>query len=224
MTADIAKYVQACAFCQLNKASNAKPAGLLQPLPTPADRWLEVTMDFITELPCTSRGFDAVIVMFDRFSKMVRFAPCTKDTNTVDTAKLFIQHVFANHGIADIIIFDRDARFTSQLWQDLQSQLGTKHKLSTAFHPQIDGQTERVNRVLEENLRHYVNDIQNDWDEWLPLAEFEYNNSWHEAIGATPFYMNYGRHPKLPSGPSSPARFPTVDAMVTTISDVVAKA
>jgi len=224
MTGDIAKYVKTCLLCQRNKASTKKPAGLLQPLPIPTDRWSEVTMDFITGLPCTPRGHDAVMVMCDRLSKMVRFAPCTKDTSTTQVATLFIQHVFANHGMPSVLISDRDTRFTSHLWQELQQQLGTKHKLSTAFHPQTDGQTERVNRVLEEYLRHYISDVQTDWDQWLPLAEFAYNNSWHEAIGTTPFFMNYGRHPRLPSGPTGPARFPTVDAMVNTINDVVAKA
>jgi hypothetical protein len=224
ITKDIAKYVRACILCQRNKASNSKPAGLLQPLPVPDDRWSEVTMDFITGFPCTPRGYDAVMVICDRLTKMVRFAPCTKDTDTTAVAKLFIKHVFANHGLPDVIISDRDTRFTSHLWQDLQQQLGTSHKLSTAFHPQTDGQTERVNRVLEEYLRHYVNDSQTDWDEWLPLAGFAYNNSWHEAIGTTPFHLNYGKAPKLPGSPNGPARFPVVDEIVSHITDVVARA
>ncbi len=224
MAKDIASFVKTCLHCQRSKASNAKPTGLLQPLPVPQDRWSEVTMDFITGLPCTPRGYDAVMVMCDRLSKMVHFAPCHKETDTPEVAKLFIKHVFANHGLPDICISDRDTRFTSNLWQDLQQQLGTKHRLSTAFHPQTDGQTERVNRVLEEYLRSFVNSAQSDWDEWLPLAEFAYNNSWHETIGTTPFYMNYGKHPKLPSGPSGPARFPAVDTLVTTIQDVVTAA
>eukprot|EP00775_Hariotina_reticulata_P004793 gene4792-biopygen6544 len=118
----------------------------------------------------------------------------------------------------------RDTRFTSQLWQHLQQQLGTTHKLSTAFHPQTDGQTERVNRVLEEYLRSFVNSTQSDWDDWLPLAEFAYNNSFHEAVGTTPFHLNYGKAPRLPSTPTGPARFPAADALVTHISDIVARA
>jgi hypothetical protein len=224
ITADIARYVRACIQCQRNKASNQKPSGLLQPLPVPDDRWSEVTMDFITGFPTTPRGYDAVMVMCDRLTKMVHFAPCHKDTDTLTTAKLFIKHVFANHGLPSVCITDRDTRFTSQLWQHLQQQLGTTHKLSTAFHPQTDGQTERVNRVLEEYLRSFVNSTQSDWDDWLPLAEFAYNNSVHEAVGTTPFHLNYGKAPRLPSTPTGPARFPAADALVTHISDIVARA
>lgn len=224
ITTDIAKYVKTCLLCQRNKASTKKPAGLLQPLEVPADRWSEVTMDFITGLPCTPGAHDAIMVVCDRLTKFVRFIPCTKDTDTPDVARLFIKHVFAEHGMPERIITDRDTRFTSQLWQDLQQQLGCKHKLSTSFHPQTDGQTERVNRVLEEYLRHYVNSTQSDWDSWLPLAQFAYNNSWHEAIGTTPFYMNYLKHPTLPHRPTGPAKFPVVGSMVTTMDDIVRKA
>lgn len=224
ITADTAKYVKTCLMCQRNKASTQKPAGLLQPLEVPADRWSEVTMDFITGLPCTPRAHDAIMVVCDRLTKFVRFIPCTKETDTAEVAALFIKNVFAEHGMPDRIITDRDTRFTSLLWQDLQQQLGCTHKLSTSFHPQTDGQTERVNRVLEEYLRHYVNSTQSDWDSWLPLAQFAYNNSWHEAIGTTPFYMNYLKHPSLPHRTAGPAKFPVVDAMVTRMDGIVQKA
>lgn len=164
------------------------------------------------------------MVMCDRLTKMVHFAPCHKETDTLTVAKLFVKHVFANHGLPTVCITDRDARFTSQLWLDLQAQIGTNHKLSTAFHPQTDGQTERVNRVLEEYLRSFVNSTQSDWDEWLPLAEFAYNNSYHEAVGTTPFHLNYGRAPRLPAAPTNAARFPAVDQFVTNINDIVARA
>lgn len=224
ITADATQYVKSCLLCQRNKASTQKPGGLLQPLPVPNDTWSEVTMDFIVGLPCTPRGFDAIMVMCDRLSKMVKFALCHTTTDAPAAARLFRDHVICNHGTPEIIISDRDTRFTSQFWHNLTEQLGCKLKLSTAFHPQTDGQTERANRVLEEYLRHYINPHQSDWDEWLPLAEFAYNNSHHEAIGTTPFYMNYGKHPRLPSGPSKPARFPAVTAFVKSIQDIVSQA
>jgi len=124
----------------------------------------------------------------------------------------------------EVIISDRDTRFTSGFWQELMNAIGTKQKLSTAFHPQTDGQTERVNRVLEEYLRHFINPSQTDWDDWLDLAQFAYNNSHHEAIGTTPFYMNYGRHPRLPTGLNKATRCPAVDEFVSTIADIVKKA
>lgn len=115
------------------------------------------------------------MVMTDRLPKMFYFAPCTKECDAKKAALLFRQHVFTNHGMPEVIISDRDTRFTSNFWQELMTAIGTKHKLSTSFHPQTDGQTERVNRVLEEYLRHFINPSQNDWDEWLDLAQFAYN-------------------------------------------------
>ena len=224
MKAEITKFVTTCLKCQRNKASTQKPGGKLQPLQVPADRWSEVTMDFITGLPCTPKGHDAVMVMCDRLTKMVYFAPCTKECDAKDAALLFRKYVFVNHGMPEVIISDRDTRFTSRFWQELMNAIGTKQRLSTAFHPQTDGQTERVNRVLEEYLRHFINPSQTDWDEWLDLAQFAYNNSHHEAIGTTPFYINYGRHPRLPTGLGKNTRFPAVDEFITTIADIVNKA
>ena len=198
MRAAVQNYVTTCTSCQRNKVMGKKPIGLLQPLEVPAAPWAEVTMDFVTGLPCTVAGHDAVMVMCDRLTKMVHFAACTKTVDATGAARLFRDHVFAAHGLPVSIISDRDARFTSEFWSSLMHLLGVKHKLSTAFHPQTDGQTERVNRVLEEYLRHYVNPSQDDWDEYLSLAEFAYNNSVHEATGATPFFLNFGLHPRLP--------------------------
>jgi hypothetical protein len=224
VTTDVSHFVKSCLLCQRNKASTQRPGGLLQPLHVPNDRWSEVTMDFIVGLPCTPRGFDAIMVMCDRLTKMVHFAPCHTTTDAVTAAKLFRDHVICHHGVPEVIISDRDTRFTSQFWQALTERLGCKQKLSTAFHPQTDGQTERVNRVLEEYLRHYINPNQTDWDEWLPLAEFAYNNSRHEAIGTTPFFINYGKHPRLPQAPVTTARFPAVDDFVHSIEDIVSQA
>ncbi len=198
MRAMVTSYVTTCASCQRNKVQGKKPIGLLQPLEVPAEPWAEVSMDFITGLPCTQAGYDSILVFCDRLTKMVHFVPCMKTTDAVGTAKLFLDRVFAAHGLPSSIISDRDTRFTSDFWSALVRMLGVKHKMSTAFHPQTDGQTERVNRVLEEYLRHYVNPHHDDWDEWLPLAEFAYNNSVHEATGHSPFFLNHGMHPRLP--------------------------
>jgi hypothetical protein len=132
--------------------------------------------------------------------------------------------VFAQHGLPKALISDRDTRFTSHFWKTLMQLLGVKHKLSTAFHPQIDGQTERVNRVLEEYLRHFVAPSHDDWVDWLPLAEFAYNNSLHEAVGATPFYLNYGRHPRLPDQVTPSDAVPAADEFAQHMADTIAKA
>ena len=196
---DVKQHVITCHACQRNKAKNQLPGGLLQSLQVPQERWHSISMDYITGLPCTDKGHDAILVVCDRLSKMARFIPCTKQVTAEDTAVLFRDHVFRNHGQPTEVISDRDSRFISKFWQELQTLLGTKHKLSTAFHPQTDGQTERCNRILEEYLRHYVNSVQDDWDNWLSLAEFAYNNSTHESTGYTPFFLNYGRHPLTPA-------------------------
>jgi len=198
MRAAVTSYVTTCASCQRNKVQGKKPIGLLQPLEVPAAPWSEVTMDFITGLPCTALGNDAIMVFCDRLTKMVHFAPCTRYSRCHRRAKLFRDRVFAAHGLPVSIVSDRDTRFKSDFWMSLMGLLGVKHKMSTAFHPQTDGQTERVNRVLEEYLRHYVSPSHDNWDELLPLAEFAYNNSVHEAVRETPFFLNSGVHPRLP--------------------------
>ena len=156
MKKDVTEYVTTCAACQRNKASNQKKAGSLSPLNIPVGRWHSVSMDFITGLPCTEKGHDAIYVVLDRLTKMAHFIPCTKDTGALDTAQLFVDHVYKLHGFPLEIISDRDARFKSEFWQRLTQLLGTKHKMSTAFHPETDGGTERLNRILEEYLRAYV--------------------------------------------------------------------
>lgn len=226
LRAAVTNYVTTCASCQRNKVQGKKPIGLLQPLEVPAEPWAEVTMDFITGLPCTTTGYDAVMVFCDRLTKMVHFAACTKTTDAVKAAKLFLDRVVAAHGLPVSIISDRDTRFKSEFWTSLMGFMGITHKMSSAFHPQTDGQTERVNRVLEEYLRHYVNPSQDDWDHWLPMAEFAYNNSVHEAVKETPFFLNYGLHPRVPGAVRT--QLATVPAaaeeFATRMRDIVAKA
>lgn len=221
MATDVRRFVTTCSACQRNKVQGKKPIGLLQPLPVPKGPWEQVTMDFITGLPCTDAGYDAVLVFCDKFSKMVHFAACNTETDAFETAKLFRDRVFALHGMPESIVSDRDARFTGHFWKGLMKLLGVTHKLSTAFHPQTDGQTERVNRVLEEYLRHFVNPGHNDWDGYLALAEFAYNNSMSEATGYTPFFLNYGRHPRLPSEFKPMEEMPAADEFAAKIAEAV---
>jgi hypothetical protein len=195
---EVKQYVKTCDACQRNKPSNQKPAGLLQPLPVPEEKWDVVTMDFITSLPMTTSGFDAITVIVDKLTKMCHLAPVTKDISGVEVAKLFVDRVYCLHGLPKIIISDRDTKFTSEFWEQLHAILGTKLKFSTAFHPQTDGQTERMNRVLEDMLRHYIDPSQTDWDQHLSIAEFAINNAYHEGMKATPFWLNNFKHPRTP--------------------------
>lgn len=196
--AEIQDYVSSCVSCQSNKASNQKPAGLLHPLPIPNRRWEQVSMDFIGPLPVTRRGNDFVLTVVDKLSKMVHILPCRKTITAKQVASLFWREVVRLHGMPSSIVSDRDTRFISSFWGELWRLLGTKLAMSTAHHPQTDGQTERTNRVIEEVLRAYINDVGDDWDEHITAAEITINNSKHSSSQFSPFYLNYGQHPVFP--------------------------
>lgn len=194
----VRQHVNSCLQCQRNKPSNRKPAGLMVPTQIPERRWSSISVDFITQLPRTERGHDAVTVFVDRLSKRVHYVPTTTQMTAETFACTFVQTIFANHGLPQEIISDRDSKFISAFWKEVSRMLGVQRCLSTAFHPRSDGQTERANRTLEEALRAYVCADQTDWDDHLPLVEFAVNNSWHSAIGTTPFLMEYGQTPLTP--------------------------
>jgi hypothetical protein len=168
MAKDVETYVRACHSCQRTKAVQRKPAGLLQPLPIPDQPWESVSMDWVTCLPPTDRGFDSVLVFVCRLTKMVHLAPTTDKVTAEGTAQLFMENVWKLHGLPREFISDRDPRFTSRYWKALTHLLGTKTSMSTAFHPQSDGQTERVNRVMEDMLRQCVTPRQDNWDVLMP--------------------------------------------------------
>ncbi|KAJ9519831.1 hypothetical protein QJQ45_013519 [Haematococcus lacustris] len=191
MRADVRYYVSTCDACQRDKASTLKPGGLLNPLSIPDYRWESVSMDFITKLPSGSHGYDAICVFVDRLSKMVHFVPCREDLKARRFAQLFIDHVYKLHGMPAELISDRGSLFTSVFWREVMRRCGSKPALSSSYHPQSDGQTERYNRVLEEMLRHYISPTQSDWPDYLALAEFAVNNSWQESIQSTPFLAAY---------------------------------
>ena len=198
LATEVKAYVSSCLACQRNKPSNAVPAGLLQPLEIPDNPWDCVSMDFVVQLPRTARGFDAIFVVVDKLTKYAHFIPTTTDVTADTTARLFFDNIFTYHGLPIKIVSDRDAKFTSNFWQGLFALLGTKLAMSTAFHPQTDGQTERMNRTLEQMLRFYVSYRQDDWDLYLPTCQFAVNNAKQASTGETPFYLNHGRHPGLP--------------------------
>ncbi|KAJ9531659.1 hypothetical protein QJQ45_021802, partial [Haematococcus lacustris] len=209
-----------------DKASTLKPGGLLNPLSIPDYRWESVSMDFITKLPAGSHGYDAICVFVDRLSKMVHFVPCREDLKARRFAQLFIDHVYKLHGMPAELISDRGSLFTSVFWREVMRRCGSKPALSSSYHPQSDGQTERYNRVLEEMLRHYISPTQSDWPDYLALAEFAVNNSWQESIQSTPFLVNTGQSPvtvglrDLPYG----GRCPSAHAFTRWWQDVVANA
>nr|CAH66282.1 OSIGBa0116O04.4 [Oryza sativa] len=158
MRREIAEYVALCDVCQRVKAEHQKPAGLLQPLKIPEWKWEEIGMDFITGLPRTSAGHDSIWVVVDRLTKVAHFIPVKTTYTGHKLAELYMARVVCLHGIPKKIVSDRGSQFTSKFWQKLQSELGTRLNFSTAYHPQTDGQTERVNQILEDMLRACVLD------------------------------------------------------------------
>ena len=220
---DALQYVKDCGICQRNKHSNTRPHGLLQPLQVPAFRWESVSMDFITQLPQTKHGYDAIMVFVDRLSKMVHFAATTTDVNAEETAKIFRHEVFRLHGMSRQVVSDRDTRFTSHFWRETMALLGVNQALSTAFHPQTDGQTERTNRILEDMLRYYVNPMLNDWDEYLDAVEFAVNNAWQESIKTTPLLLNYGQRPLTPTDIALQTKVPSASKFAKQWQDTVSQ-
>jgi hypothetical protein len=224
MKDDVQTYVAECESCQRNKSANTKKAGLSQPLPIPELPWRTITMDLITDLPKTPTGFDSIAVFVDKLTKMTHFVPSTKDIGAEKFAQLYMQNIIRYHGFQRNIICDRDRRWNNSFWAEFCRLVGTKVKMSTAFHPETDGQTERMNRTLEEMLRHYVAPDQKDWDSHLPQLEFAYNNSVHSSTKQTPFFLNTGQHPLTPLGDIAESNNPAAHNFVVDWSTRISRA
>ncbi|KAG3061087.1 hypothetical protein PC121_g13166 [Phytophthora cactorum] len=192
----VRKYVRACEVCRRVKPAASSQAPL-QSLPTPSECWQSISMDFGFGLPPDSKRRTGVVVFVDRFSKMVHLAAVPAEVTAVQTARLFVDMVFKHHGMPLDIVSDRDPRFTARFWQEVFTHLGTQSSMSTADHPQTDGQTERVNREIGDLLKSYAHSFQ-QWSDCLPMAEFAINNSVHASTGHTAFYVNAMRHPRIP--------------------------
>ena len=192
---DVEAYVSGCAVCQRTKPSHQKPTGQLHSLQVPTRPWMDLSMDFIEELP-SSYGHNSILVVVDRLTKWAIFIPTTTRLNSPGLAELFLEYVVCQHGLPTSIVSDRGSKFISKFWRQLTDNLGIKLNLSTAYHPQTDGQTERVNQVLEQYLRIFTSYNQDDWSKLLAQASFAYNNARHAAIKLSPFYANFGYHPR----------------------------
>ncbi len=209
MARHIREYVQGCNVSQRNKNLQRQPAGKLMPLPIPTEAWEVVSMDRITHLPKTEKGHTAIFVVVDKFTKMCHLTPCRDTDDAEATAALFRDNCFRFHGWPSKVISDRGPEFTNKFAAALMKSVGTEHCKSTSYHLQSNGQTERMNRVLEDMLRHFVNPRQDNWDTLLPVLEFASNNSFQENIQDTPFFLNYGSHPRVPSDIRLPEENPT---------------
>nr|AAM01049.1 putative polyprotein [Oryza sativa Japonica Group]ABB47061.1 retrotransposon protein, putative, Ty3-gypsy subclass [Oryza sativa Japonica Group] len=192
------EFVALCDVCQRVKAEHQRPAGLLQPLQVPEWKWDEIGMDFITGLPKTQDGYDSIWVVVDRLTKVARFIPVKTTYGGNKLAELYFARIVSLHGVPKKIVSDRGSQFTSHFWKKLQEELGTRLNFSTAYHPQTDGQTERLNQILEDMLRACVLDFGKAWDKSLPYAEFSYNNSYQASIQMAPYEALYGRKCRTP--------------------------
>ena len=180
-----------CPYCQADKDTNQRKLGLLQSIEIPTRRWQVITVDFITSLPDVGNGrdtplYNAVCVFVDKYSKMVHLVPCNNKLTAPAFAAIFMREIVRLHGVPQRIISDRDTRFNSAFFRAFVHALNVDLAMSTAFHPQTDGQTERVNRILQEMLRYYVYNHHEQWVTRLPYAEFAINNSVNASTGHTP--------------------------------------
>jgi len=196
MKRDVEEFVKQCQVCQQAKHELTHPAGLLQPLPIPQGAWKDWSMDFIEGLP-TSDGSNAILVVVDRFTKYGHFLPIKHPFTAQAIAKVVLDNVVKLHGFPKSIVSDRDRVFTSTFWRALFSLVDTKLLMSSAYHPQTDGQTERVNQCLEMYLRCAVHEAPKQWKSWLALAELWYNSNYHTSLGCSPFKALYGYDPEL---------------------------
>jgi len=185
----IGEYCKACNLCLQTKAQHCKPMGKLHPLPIPENCWDTVSVNFISELP-ESHGYDAIMVVVDSTGKHGHFIPTHTMVTALGSVQLYLQYVWKLHRLPLSVLSDRGPQFMSQFMHELYCLLGIKVTASTAYHPQTDDQTECVNQELEQYLHVFVNERQNDWDEWLPMAEFAYKNHIHSSMQHMPFFVN----------------------------------
>jgi hypothetical protein len=198
MKKDIAGHVARCDICNRVKAEHRRPAGLLKPLDVPVWKWECISMDFIVGLPRSPKGHDSIWVIVDRLTKVAHFVPVKVDYHVEKLVDLYIEHILRLHGAPVSIVSDRGTQWTSRFWQSLHKSIGTRLDYSTAYHPQTDGQTERVNQILEDMLRACVLKYGIDWEKSLPHAEFSYNNSYQASLQMSPFEALYGRKCRTP--------------------------
>lgn len=212
-------YVAGCDLCQRVKPVTHAQYGPLQPLQTPERKWTHISYDFITGLP-ESEGKDAILVVVDRFSKGAHFIPCTTKETGETTARLFLDYVWKLHGTPEDAVSDRGTQFNNQCMKRLYGLLDIHPSLSTAFHPQSDGQTERVNQILENYLRNFVTYRQDNWVELLALAEWSYNNHASNTTGQSPFFIWYGEHPQFYPQAAREEKVPSAEELAKQMLEV----
>lgn len=196
MGREVEKYCNSCGTCQTTKSSNQRTAGLLHSLPIPPRPWASIAMDFLGPFP-RSHDFDHLWVVVCRLTVQVHLVPVTTKVTASELAWLYVKEVVRLHGVAESIVSDRDTKFTSKFSQETHRILGTRLLMSTAFHPQTDGVTERANRSIAQVLRAVIKPDQSDWVEKLPLVEFALNSTVSSTTGFAPFELTGGYLPRM---------------------------
>jgi len=221
MREDVQNFVAHCATCMQTKYETKRPAGLLQPLSIPIEPWVDLSLDFITGLPLF-QGCTIILVVVDRFSKGAHFGMLPAHFTSFKVAQLFLDMICKHHGFPRSLVSDRDPIFISKFWRELFRLCGTKLRMSTSFHPETDGQTEVLNRVLEQYLRSMVHNKLNDWGKYLGLAEWCYNTTTHSATGMSPFQVTYGKEPpSIPQYLVGSSSVEAVDSLLSTRQDML---
>nr|XP_051212601.1 uncharacterized protein LOC127330429 [Lolium perenne] len=216
-------WVRSCETCQRNKTETLRPAGVLQPLDVPSQVWADISMDFIEGLPKVG-GKSVILTVVDRFSKYAHFIALGHPYTASSVARAFFDGIVRLHGFPSSIVCDRDPVFTRHVWRDLFRMAGVQLRFSTAFHPQTDGQSEVVNKVIAMYLRCVTGDHPRAWVDWLAWAEYCYNTSYHPALRATPFEVVYGRPPPpiMPVDPAT-ARTEAAGELIRTRDEMLAE-
>lgn len=220
----VESYVTTCDACQKNKSWHKKPYGKPNIQNVPVYPWDEVSIDFCGPFPKTKEGFDMILAITDNLTKMIHLIPCSSKATAKDTARLFIEHCMRYHGIPNKIISDRGPQFEATFWEHLWKYIDSQAARTSPYHPQSNSLIERQNKTFEESLRCFVNARQDNWDKCLIFYEFAYNNSTNPSTGQTPFFLNYGHHPKLPISSSFPTPNPAVADFVQHMETTIAQA
>jgi len=185
----------------------------------PEKPWTHISADFITKLPI-AQGYDSILVVVDKLTKMVHFIPTTEKTSAEGLARLFRDNVWKLHGLPKSIVSDRGLQFIAGIIWELNRMLGIKSKLSTAFHPQTNGQTERVNQELEQYLRMFIDHRQEQWPDWLGTAEFAYNNKMYSSTKVLPFKANYGQDPRMGFEMRRKGKYKEAEKFITKMKEI----
>lgn len=213
LSEDTADFVKACVICNQCKTPRQAPAGLLHPLPVPHRPWSHVSLDFVTGLPL-SNGCTVILTVVDRFSKMAHFVALPKLPSAKETAELMLQHVFRLHGLPTDVVSDRGPQFTSVFWREFCTLLGAKVSLSSGYHPQSNGQTERTNQQMEAALRCMVTKHPSSWASQLLWVEYAHNTLTSSSTGLSPFQCAYGFQPPLFPALEREVSCPSVEAFI----------